>query len=71
MYYYKQVTNNKIVSVEAKSVDIASPDFTKATLQEVTDFKASLPAIIPQVKRDLAAEIDELKARLDKAGYKR
>ena len=75
MYYYKQVEGNKIISVEAKSKDSVSPGFVKITKAIYDSYLVSLPVVEPETPRDLAtevtaqkAEIDELKARLDKAG---
>lgn len=70
MYYFKQVEYGEIVSVESKSVEIASPNFFKATKTEYDDFIASLPIVEPPSKlvRDLLAELDDVKMRLDKAG---
>ncbi len=66
MHYYKRVEDGKIVSVEAKSLDAASPNFVKATKAEYGNFIASLPVVEPEPVRDYGKEIDELKARLDK-----
>ena len=69
MYYYKQVKNGKIVSVESKNNDNLSPDFAKATKTEYDGYLAALPPPPPpEPTRDLLAEIDALRARLDKAG---
>ena len=65
MYYYKLVEDEKITSVESKSVNVASPNFVEATKGEYDTFMASLPVIEPEPQRDLAKEIDELKAHLD------
>jgi len=43
MYYYKQVVDGEIISVEAKSIDSCSPDFVSATKAEYDTFMASLP----------------------------
>lgn len=64
MYYYKQVKDGVITSVESKSVDTASPGFIKATKTEYDNFIASLPVIEPVLPRDLAAEVDVLKLRV-------
>ena len=66
MYYYKQLKDGKIVSVEAKSLRAISPNFVEATEVEYDNYIASLPVVEPEPLRDLAAEIDELKARMDK-----
>lgn len=68
MYYYKQIEDGNIISVEAKSLDATSPNFVKATKAEYDEFIASLPVIEPEPVMDYKAEIDELKARLDEAG---
>ena len=66
MYYYKQIKDGKIVSVEAKSLDATSSHFVKATRAEYDSFIASLPPPEPpEPVRDLEAEIDELKARVE------
>ena len=68
MFYYKQVENGKVISVESKSNGSFSPNFVKATKDEYDGFLAALPPpLIPEPARDLLVEIDELKARLDKA----
>jgi len=64
MYYYKQVRNKAITSVESKSVDAASPDFVKATKKEYDTFVISLPVAKTEPTRDLTAEIDDIKTRL-------
>ncbi len=66
MIYFKQVKGGVIASVEAKSVDIASPGFVKATKAEYDNFIASLPVREPVPHRDLAAEVDDLKLRVKK-----
>lgn len=43
MYYFKQVENENIVGVEAKSVNSASPGFIEASKAECDVFVASLP----------------------------
>ena len=63
MFYYKQVKDGNIVSVEAKTLSATSPNFVKATKAEYDDFIASLPVVEPEPVRDLEAEIDELKAK--------
>lgn len=70
MYYFKQVKNGGIVSVEAKSVNVASPNFVE-TIKSVYDyFIASLPVIEPEPVRDLASEIDDLKAKIERLEIK-
>ena len=66
MYYYKQVKDGKITSGEAKNLDAISPNFVKATKAEYNEFIASLPVVEPEPVRDLGAEIDGLKAEIDK-----
>lgn len=65
MYYYKQVKDGNIVSIEAKSGDAISPNFAKATKAEYDSFMASLPEPEPpEPVRDLAKEMDGLKERI-------
>ncbi len=65
MYYFKQVVDGEIVSVEAKSCDVVSPFFVKATEAEYNNFIVSLSPPIPsKPPRDLKVEIDEIKAML-------
>jgi len=65
MFYYKQVQDDKIISVEAKSLDATSPDFVEATKAEYDSFIASLPIPEPpKPPRDLAKEIIELQERV-------
>lgn len=66
MFYYKQIKDGKIISVEAKSNDTTSPNFVEATKAEYEEFIASLPINEPKPHRDLGAEIDELKAEIEK-----
>lgn len=67
MYYFKKVVNGLIISVETKSVKVASPGFVKATKIEVEKHLATLPPPVEVPTRDFAAEIDEIKAKLTKA----
>lgn len=64
MYYYKQVKNGNIVSVEAKSHDAISLNFVKATKAEYDEFIASLPVVEPELVRDYGKEIDTINERL-------
>ena len=66
MYYYKQLKDGNIISVEAKSNDATSPHFVKATKAQYDKFIASLPVVEPEPGRDLAAEIDEIRTGQDK-----
>jgi len=66
MYYYKQIKNGKTVSVESKSVKIASPEFIEAVETEYNDFIASIPPLPLETQRDLAAEIDALQIKIAK-----
>lgn len=68
MKYYKQIKDNQIISVEAKSIKSASPNFIQATKAEYDGFIASLPTPEPsQPVRDLGADIDKINEKL--AGY--
>ena len=64
MYYYKQIKDGEITSVEAKSLDATSPNFVEATKAEYDGFIAALPVVEPEPPRDLVAEIDDLKAKI-------
>lgn len=67
MFYYKQVEQGEIISVEAKDKASISPNFINATKAEYDTFIASLPPPEPpEPVRDLAAEMDDLKARVGK-----
>ena len=48
MFYYKQVVNSEIVSVEAKNRPSISPGFVEATQAEYDAFMASLPEPEPE-----------------------
>lgn len=66
MFFYKQVKQGKITSVEAKSIDAISLGFVKATKAEYDTFIASLPEPEPpKPTRDLAHELDILKERVN------
>lgn len=67
MYYFKQVKNGNIISVESKSVNVKSPGFVTASRAEYDSFLALLP--LPEPPRDLLAEIDELRLRLERHSY--
>ena len=54
MYYFKLIKDGKITSVEAKSVNITSSDFVKATKSEYNSFMASLP--VSELKPPLVFE---------------
>lgn len=64
MFYYKRITNEQIVSVEAKSRASTSPHFIEATRAEYDSFIASLPVIEPEPVRDAFAEIDKINEKL-------
>ncbi len=66
MFYYKQVEDGKIISVEAKSVDSTSLNFVKATKAEYDAYIVSLPVVEKQPQRDLVSEIGDLRARIEK-----
>jgi len=65
MFYYKQVKDGQIVSIESKSFKIASPDSVEATREECDAYLAALPPSPPlEPARDLITEMDELKTRI-------
>lgn len=66
MYYFKQVKDGVILSVERKSTNVTSPNFIKATKAEYDAFIDALPIIEPEPSRNLASEIDVLKQRVFK-----
>lgn len=47
MYYFKQIEDGTIISVESKSVDVTSPDFVRASKTEYDSYIASLPSPPP------------------------
>lgn len=46
MFLFKQIVSGEIRSVEAKSVDVASPDFVKCGKKTYQAFMKSLPAAL-------------------------
>ena len=67
MNYYKQVKDNQITCVEAKSIDATSPNFVKATKAEYDSFIVSLPPPEPpEPEMDYKAEILKLKDEVKK-----
>ena len=67
MRYWKRVnTEGKITTVESYSHDFDVDDAIEIDKAEFDAFITSLPVIEPEPTRDLAAEIDNLKARIEK-----
>ena len=67
MRYWKRVnTEGKITAVESYSHDFDVDDAIEIDKAEFDAFIASLPVIEPEPGRDLATEIDALKARIEK-----
>ncbi len=62
MHYYKRVSDGEIVSVEAKSIDVASPNFTKATKAEYDNYIASLPVIEPEPEPPHSTHLSTIEA---------
>ena len=66
MKYWKRINANGITTtVESYSHNLDIKGAIEITIVEYDEFIASLPVIEPEPVRDLAAEIDELKARID------
>ena len=69
MRYWKRLNTDKSINtVESYSHKLKIKGAFEITEQEFNDYLASLPPIIEEPSRDLAAEIDALTARLNKAG---
>ncbi len=69
MRYWKRLNPDKTtLAVESYSHSLDIEGAIEISEQEFNDYLASLPATESQPPRDLATEIDELKARLNKAG---
>ena len=67
MRYWKRVnTEGKITAVESYSHDFDVDDAIEIDKAEFDAFITSLPVIKPEPTRDLIAEIDALKARMEK-----
>ncbi len=65
MFYFKQMDDSNIISVESKTVNVPSLNFIEATKEEYDGYIASLPEPPePPEPRDFGAEIDEIKAKL-------
>jgi len=65
MRYWKRINENKeITTVESYSHALEVEGAVEITEIEYDNFIASLPKPIIQPTRDLAAEIDELKAKM-------
>jgi len=71
MQYWKKLNpDGTILRVESHSYPHVVPDATEITKEEFEKYIASLPVIEPEV-RDLATEIDELKAIVDEIKNKK
>ncbi len=71
MRYWKRVDNNgKTITVESYSHNSEIEGAIEITKIEFDAFIASLPMSEPIPTRDLAAEIDALKAKLKAAGIR-
>ena len=67
MRYWKRVNNTgKTTAVEGYSHSLDIEGAIEITQGEYDEFIASLPVIEPEPVRDLAYEIDDLKARVGK-----
>ena len=67
MRYWKRVnTQGKTTTVESYSHDLDIEGAVEIMEQEFQEFIASLPEIVPEPVRDLAAEIDDLMARIER-----
>jgi len=66
MYYFKQENEGEIVSVESKSINVASPGFIDATEEEYLNYLASLPPVEPPVDyKELYAVLKNDTVRID------
>ncbi len=69
MRYWKRVDkDNKTTTVESYSHDLDIKGAIEITKGEYDEFMASSPIVEPEPVRDLEAEIDEIKARLNLKG---
>ncbi len=67
MEYWKKVDKDgKTTTVESCSNPHEKPDAIQITKEEYDEFIASLPVVEPEPVRDDSAEIDELKAEIEK-----
>ena len=67
MRYWKRIdAQGKTTTVESYSHDLDIEGAIEINEQEFNDYLSSLPEPEPVLVRDLAAEIDVLKARVDK-----
>ena len=65
MKYYKRVDgSNKTTTVESYSHDSPVTGAIEITKQEFDTYIATLPPVIPPAVRNLAKELDDLKAEL-------
>lgn len=69
MRYWKRLNPDKSINtVEGYSHTLDVDGASEITEQEFNDFLASLPVSIPIPVRDLATEIDNLKAKVETLG---
>ena len=69
MKYWKRLNaDGKTTTVEGYSHNLDVVGAVEITQEEFGGFIVALPVVEPKPVRDLAAEIDELKARLGKIG---
>lgn len=67
MRYWKRIDENgNTTTVESYSHDLDIKGAIEISEAEFNEFIASLPPVEPKPVRDLAAEIDDLKARVGK-----
>jgi len=67
MRYWKRVDRDgNTTTVESYSHNLSIEGAIEISEQEFNDYINSLPVITPEPARDLAAEIDDLKTRIEK-----
>ena len=65
-YWARQDIKGKITTVESYSHDLNVDEAVEITKRQYDEFIVSLPVFEPEPVRDLAAEIDGLKAEIEK-----
>lgn len=72
MEYWKKLNPDGTTrTVESHSFSHIVPDAIRITKEEYDEFIASIPSPIAKPKRDLAAEIDVLRAKVEKLEKKK